>query len=69
MTLAHRAAALDVYSAFGVPGAREWMTTGDASHLPRVWREQLDTAAKKIARWTDPPPVEVRALPPAVRPS
>lgn len=63
MSLVCRAAALDVYSAQGVPGAVEWVRTGSVAHLPRAWREQLERAAAKIARWTEPPPTpSVRAL-------
>lgn len=45
---ASRAAALAVYSAYGVPGAPEWLRSGDERHLPRAWREQLVRAAGKI---------------------
>jgi hypothetical protein len=47
---ASREAAIDVYSAAMVPGAREWLESGDERHLPRVWRERLNLATEKIAR-------------------
>ena len=45
-----REAALEVYSCQMVPGAPEWLQTGDERHLPRTWRPLLGVAAERIAR-------------------
>jgi len=48
---ASRAAACDVYSDQLVPGAREWVATGDPGHLSRPYRARLTIAASRIAKW------------------
>ena len=57
-----RAAAVDVYSDQRVPGAVEWVATGDPLHLAWPYRARLTVAAERIARWM-PVAGTVRALP------
>ena len=62
--LAARAAAVDVYSDQWVPGAREWVETGDPSHMSRPYRERLTVAAERIYKWMGPQPLtECKELP------
>jgi hypothetical protein len=42
-----RSIVLDVHTAWSVAGSKRWAETGDASEMPRRWRELVVQAAAR----------------------